>query len=186
LKGESRPRRVAQRAGSAQWQGWRADKATSGCLIDVASGETVARGFAMPHSPRVHRGRVWMLHSGAGQLVLVDPASGRAETLPQRDMSGPAPKAKSIIQIYLQSGFAHMDSCDPKPDAPLEYRGILGTIETALPGIRFSSHMEHTAEGLKKFARQAGVTGSSPVSPTSEPFQPQRDGGRICSPCHVD
>src|SRR5262249_54238296 len=49
--------------------------------IDVASGQTVARGFAMPHSPRVHGGRVWMLHSGAGQLVLVDPASGRAETV---------------------------------------------------------------------------------------------------------
>lgn len=62
-------------------QGWRPNKVTSGCLIDVPSGETVARGFAMPHSPRVHAGRVWMLHSGAGQLVLVDPASGRTETV---------------------------------------------------------------------------------------------------------
>ena len=62
-------------------QGWRANKVTSGCLIDVASGQTVARGFAMPHSPRVHGGRVWMLHSGAGRLVLVDPANGRAETV---------------------------------------------------------------------------------------------------------
>ena len=62
-------------------QGWRTNKAQSGCLIDVASGETVAHGFAMPHSPRVHRGRVWMLHSGAGQLVVVDPANGRAETV---------------------------------------------------------------------------------------------------------
>jgi uncharacterized protein (TIGR03032 family) len=62
-------------------QGWRANKVHSGCLIDVASGETVARGFAMPHSPRAHHGRIWMLNSGAGQLVLVDPASGRAETV---------------------------------------------------------------------------------------------------------
>jgi uncharacterized protein (TIGR03032 family) len=62
-------------------QGWRADKVHGGCLIDVASGETVARGFAMPHSPRVHRGQLWMLHSGAGQLVLVDPARGKAETV---------------------------------------------------------------------------------------------------------
>ena len=61
--------------------GWRPNKPHGGCLIDVASGQTVARGFAMPHSPRVHRGRVWMLHSGAGQLVLVDPASSRAETV---------------------------------------------------------------------------------------------------------
>jgi uncharacterized protein (TIGR03032 family) len=62
-------------------QGWRANKVKSGCLIDVASGQTIARGFAMPHSPRVYRGRVWMLHSGAGQMVLVDPASGLAETV---------------------------------------------------------------------------------------------------------
>src|SRR5262245_50977280 len=62
-------------------QGWRENKVHSGCLIDVASGQTVARGLAMPHSPRVHRGRVWLLHSGAGQLVLDDPASGRAETV---------------------------------------------------------------------------------------------------------
>jgi uncharacterized protein (TIGR03032 family) len=62
-------------------QGWRPNKVKSGCLIDVASGQTVARGFAMPHSPRVHRGRVWLLHSGAGQLVLVDPQSGKAQTV---------------------------------------------------------------------------------------------------------
>ena len=63
-----RPGRDRHAAGLAAEQGRR-----SGCLIDVASGQTVARGFAMPHSPRVHGGRVWMLHSGAGQLVLVDP-----------------------------------------------------------------------------------------------------------------
>ena len=75
------PKYVTALAETDTPQGWRANKVHSGCLIDVASGETVARGFAMPHSPRVHRGRVWMLHSGAGQLVLVDPASGRAETV---------------------------------------------------------------------------------------------------------
>src|SRR5436305_7144226 len=75
------PRYVTALAETDTPQGWRADKVRSGCLIDVASGQTVARGFAMPHSPRVYGGRVWMLHSGAGQLVLVDPASGRAETV---------------------------------------------------------------------------------------------------------
>jgi hypothetical protein len=53
------------------------------------------------------------------------------------------PKATSVIHIYLQGGFPHMDSFDPKPDAPAEYRGILGAIETRLPGVRFSSHMKH-------------------------------------------
>jgi uncharacterized protein (TIGR03032 family) len=75
------PRYVTALAETDTPQGWRADKVHSGCLIDVASGQTVARGFAMPHSPRVHLGRVWLLHSGAGQLVLIDPASGRAQTV---------------------------------------------------------------------------------------------------------
>jgi len=56
------------------------------------------------------------------------------------------PKAKSVIHIYLQGGFPHMDSFDPKPDAPAEYRGILDAIETKLPGVSFSSHMKKTAQ----------------------------------------
>ena len=35
----------------------------------------------MPHSPRVHGGRVWLLHSGAGQLVQVDPARSHVVTV---------------------------------------------------------------------------------------------------------
>jgi len=76
-----RPAYVTALAETDTPQGWRANKVNSGCLIDVASGQTVARGFAMPHSPRVHAGRVWMLHSGAGQLVLIDPMSGKAQTV---------------------------------------------------------------------------------------------------------
>ncbi|HEV3079097.1 MAG TPA: TIGR03032 family protein [Gemmataceae bacterium] len=80
-QGVSTPRYVTALSETDTPQGWRPNKATSGCLIDVASGQTVARGFAMPHSPRIHRGRVWMLHSGAGQLVQVDPARGHVETV---------------------------------------------------------------------------------------------------------
>ena len=61
--------------------GWRPNKLTTGCLIDVPSGATVARGFAMPHSPRVYGGRVWLLNSGAGQLVTVDTATGKVNTV---------------------------------------------------------------------------------------------------------
>ena len=33
----------------------------------------------MPHSPRWHDGRLWVLESGTGRLVLVDPATGRRQ-----------------------------------------------------------------------------------------------------------
>src|SRR5262245_1290677 len=58
---EGRPKYVTALAETDSPQGWRPNKATSGCLIDVTNGRTVARGFAMPHSPRVHQGRVWVL-----------------------------------------------------------------------------------------------------------------------------
>src|SRR5438270_5402502 len=61
--------------------GWRADKAKGGCLIDVPSGEIVARGLSMPHSPRLHEGRLWLLESGTGRLLLVDNATGHCETV---------------------------------------------------------------------------------------------------------
>ncbi len=61
--------------------GWRADKAKGGCLIDVPSGEIVARGLSMPHSPRLHEGRLWLLESGTGRLLLVDAPTARWETV---------------------------------------------------------------------------------------------------------
>ena len=80
-RGVLKPRYVTVLSETDTPQGWRPNKATGGCLIDVASGQTVARGFAMPHSPRVYRDRVWMLHSGAGQLVQVDPVRGHVVTV---------------------------------------------------------------------------------------------------------
>lgn len=62
-------------------QEWREDKAHGGVLVDVASGEIVARGLSMPHSPRWHGGRLWVLESGKGTLAVVDPATGRVETV---------------------------------------------------------------------------------------------------------
>jgi len=61
--------------------GWRQDKAKGGCLIDVSSGAIVARGLSMPHSPRWHDGRLWLLESGTGQLALIDPALGRRQVV---------------------------------------------------------------------------------------------------------
>ena len=39
-----------------------------------------------------------------------------------------------MIHIFLPGGIAHQESFDPKPYAPIEYRGELGTIATKIPG----------------------------------------------------
>lgn len=54
--------------------------------------------------------------------------------------------AKSVIHIYLPGGMAHQESWDPKPYAPLEYRGPLKSIPTKIPGERFSEHFKESAK----------------------------------------
>ncbi len=58
--------------------------------------------------------------------------------------------AKSIIHIFLPGGIAHQDFLDPKPLAPVEYRGEIGTTPTKLPGVFFSEYMKHTAQVADK------------------------------------
>lgn len=73
------PRYVTVLARTNTPAGWRPEKAKSGCLLDVPSGEPILTGLCMPHSPRVYGGRVWVLDSGHGRLSLVDPAACRSE-----------------------------------------------------------------------------------------------------------
>jgi uncharacterized protein (TIGR03032 family) len=80
-RGVVRPRYVTVLGATDTAQGWRPDKATGGCLVAVPGGEVVAGGLSMPHSPRLHDGRVWLLESGTGGLVCLDPASGRRDTV---------------------------------------------------------------------------------------------------------
>ncbi|AGA31562.1 DUF1501 domain-containing protein [Singulisphaera acidiphila] len=56
--------------------------------------------------------------------------------------------AESVLILWMAGGVTHIDSFDPKPDAPELIRGTLGTIATAVPGVRF-------AECLPGLARQA-------------------------------
>jgi uncharacterized protein (TIGR03032 family) len=71
------PRYVTALGETDSQGGWRPNKARGGCLIDVPTGEIVARGLSMPHSPRLYEGRLWVLESGTGRLLLVDVDTGR-------------------------------------------------------------------------------------------------------------
>jgi uncharacterized protein (TIGR03032 family) len=77
--GESGPRFVTVLAESDTPGGWRPTRASSGCVLEVPGGNVVARGLAMPHSPRLHDDRLWVLDSGHGRLSLIDQTAGRAE-----------------------------------------------------------------------------------------------------------
>lgn len=80
---DGRPRFVTALGQTDSLDGWRANKASGGIVMDVPSGEIVASGLSMPHSPRWHDGRLWVLESAKGTVATIDPASGRCETLAQ-------------------------------------------------------------------------------------------------------
>lgn len=61
--------------------GWREGKATGGCILDIDSNQVLARGFAMPHSPRWHDGRLYFLNSGAGELCALDVKTGKHDVI---------------------------------------------------------------------------------------------------------
>ena len=75
----ARPAYVTAVSRSDVADGWRERRRDGGVVIDVASGEIVATGLSMPHSPRLHEGRLWLLNSGTGEFGWIDPASGRFE-----------------------------------------------------------------------------------------------------------
>ncbi|HSQ54776.1 MAG TPA: TIGR03032 family protein, partial [Gemmata sp.] len=75
---EGKPRYVTALGATNDKDGWRAGKATGGIVMDMHSGEIIARGLCMPHSPRWHRDKLWVLESGTGQMHVVEPSGSRA------------------------------------------------------------------------------------------------------------
>lgn len=76
---DGRPAYVTCVAATNLAEAWREHRRDGGIVLDVASGETVAAGLSMPHSPRLHRGRLWLVQSGTGEFGQVDFATGRFE-----------------------------------------------------------------------------------------------------------
>lgn len=58
-------------------EGWREHRHDGGVVIDVQSGDIIADGLSMPHSPRWHQGRLWVLNSGKGEFGYIDTEYGR-------------------------------------------------------------------------------------------------------------
>ena len=88
-----------------------------------------------------------MLHAGGLGLVglslgdLLAPRAAAADAV----TSATGGKAKSCILLFLMGGPPQHSTWDPKPDAPAEVRGEMGSIPTTLPGVRFGELMPKLA-----------------------------------------
>ena len=73
---DGKPKYVSAVSRSDTLDGWREDRDGGGLIIDVESDAIIGEGLSMPHSPRFHGGRIWLLNSGTGDLGWLDPAGG--------------------------------------------------------------------------------------------------------------
>ncbi len=58
-------------------KGWRPHKADGGILMHAPSGSIITDTLSMPHSPRLFDGKLYVLNAGAGEILILDPQSGR-------------------------------------------------------------------------------------------------------------
>lgn len=73
-----RPKYATAVSRSNTIDGWRDRRADGGVVIDIESGEIICEGLSMPHSPRIHDGKLWLLNSGTGELGYVEMPDGKS------------------------------------------------------------------------------------------------------------
>ncbi|WP_013629647.1 DUF1501 domain-containing protein [Rubinisphaera brasiliensis] len=83
--------------------------------------------------------------AGAG-LALPDLLRLQSAQAELKDYSNFEGTAKSVIHIFLPGGIAQQESFDPKPFAPIEYRGEMKQIKTKIDGVQFGETLPKTAQ----------------------------------------
>jgi uncharacterized protein (TIGR03032 family) len=149
-------------------EGWRTDRLHGGCVIDVGASTVIAGGLSMPHSPRWHRDRLWLLESGAGRLVAIDPATGDPE--PVAELPGFA-RGLSFADRLAFVGVSQLRDETEAPRPPVAERldeevcGIwIIDIERGetVGFLRFEEHVEEVFEvALLPWYRFPGIAGEA-------------------------
>lgn len=64
----------------------------------------------------------------------------------------PVSREKSVIILWMRGGPSQHETWDPKPDAPIEYRGAFGAMPTKVPGIQICDLLPMSAKIMDKFS----------------------------------
>ena len=71
--------------------------------------------------------------------------------------SAPVRPIRSCILVFFYGGPSHLDTLDPKPDAPAEVRGAYRAIATPVPGVRVCEHLPRLARLMDRVALVRGT-----------------------------
>lgn len=93
--------------------------------------------------------RKFLASTSLGWLGLGSP-SALAST--PRPAVAPGPRIRSCILLFFYGGPSHLDTFDPKPNAPAEVRGEYRSTATVVPGVRICEHLPRTAHLMDRLA----------------------------------
>jgi hypothetical protein len=88
---------------------------------------------------------------------------GLPALLARDSASGPAPRAKACIVLFMWGGPSHVDTWDPKPDAPSGIRGEFASVATSVPGLRVSEHFPRLAALAHRYTVVRSMTHTDPA-----------------------
>ncbi len=111
--------------------GWREHKIDGGIIMEYPSGKIIASGLGMPHSPRIYKGKLYVLNSVQGTLVEVDPATGSLTTV--AELGGFA-RGLDFYEDYAFIGVSKIRHNSPVfRDLPIAKTSFAGIIAVYLP-----------------------------------------------------
>jgi hypothetical protein len=67
-------------------------------------------------------------------------------------------RGNNVILLWMRGGPSHIDMWDPKPDAPAEFRGEFGTMNSCVPGIQLTDMLPKTAAVMDKWSIVRSLT----------------------------
>ena len=105
--------------------------------------------FGFPHPPLGRREFLRAGLTGVASLTLPGLFRLRANAGP------PSPRVRTaVIVVWLPGGPSHIETYDPKPNAPSEYRGLFGPIATKVPGLQICELLPRLAGLARRVAER--------------------------------
>src|SRR4030095_13856948 len=111
------------------------------------SAASVARRVGLSRRDFLHLGLLTTLGVSLADVLRLQAAEGAATR-----------RANSCILIWLDGGPSHLDTFDPKPDAPSEIRSPFQSIPTSIAGVGICEHLSRTAKVMKDLALIRSLT----------------------------
>jgi uncharacterized protein (TIGR03032 family) len=140
LEGD-KPRFVTALGSTNEPEGWRKNRDSGGIVIDVETNSLVAGGLAMPHSPRIYDGKLFLLESASGTLVWIDPADGKKELVLKLDGFA---RGMDRVADYLFIGLSQLRKKGSFNDLPIANKSVFcGVVVVHLPTARIVGHLKY-------------------------------------------